>query len=202
MALGMMLADQKGPRGKDTKTTHNTPFTGEFYSTHKTQLVLHGPVLYTDDVLSFLKRHQGKDVFGYYSIFAKHRRYESQREYRFAVYSETPVSEQWGDLYISGMMRDSLAPCRTSTPVRFSNVQFSDSSKAGTVAEPKSPDTRSRSRRSRRTQTDTERWSTRYLGRDGQVDREEQHLRERELVVLTDESLHVLSSTGDDGGPL
>ena len=36
MALGMMLADQKGPRGKDTKTTHNTTFTGEYYSTHKT----------------------------------------------------------------------------------------------------------------------------------------------------------------------
>ena len=195
LALGMMLADQKGPQGKDAKTTHNTVFTGEYSSTHKTQLVVHGPVLYTDDVLSFLKEKQGQDVFGYYSIFAKHRRYESQREYRFAVYSETPVSEPWIDLYISGMMRDSLAPCLTSTGSRFSNVDFPDSTKSSTTATAKNMDTRSRSNKSRQTQTATERWSTRYLSNDGQVSREEHHVRERELIV-TDESMEMISHKG------
>ena len=195
VALGMMLADQKGPRGKDTKTIHNTTFTGEYYSTHKTQLVVHGPVLYRDDVLSFLKEKQGQDVFGYYSIFTKHSRYESQREYRFAAYSETPVSEPWIDLYISGMMHDSLAPCLTSAGDRFSNVEFPNNTKSSTAVTPKDSDTRSRSSRSQRTQTATERWSTRYLGKDGHVNREERHVKERELII-TDESMEAISYKG------
>ena len=197
MALGTMLADQKGPQGKDTTTKHSSSIAGEVQTTHKNQLVVHGPVWYTEDVFSFLNSKQGTDAFGYYSIFTKDKKYESQREYRFAVYSETSVTEEWIDLQISGMMRDSLAPSIIASQSRFSGMKFTDMVREGGSVEQKDPPTQSRSSRSRRNRKTTERWTTRYLDGDGHVDREEHHLRERELVI-TEESVGVLSSKTDE----
>ncbi len=196
MALGMMLADQKGPQGKEAITKHNSSIAGEFQTTHKTQLVIHGPVWYTEDVLSFLNSRQSTDAFGYYSIFTKDKKYESQREYRFAVFSETPVTEEWIDLQISGMMRDSLAPSIIVSQSRFSGMKLTDMVREGGSVGQKDPHTQSRSSRSRRNRKFTERWTTRYLDGDGHVDMEEHHVRERELVI-TEESVDVLSSKTD-----
>ena len=75
---------------------------------HDAQMIFHGPVLYIDDALDFLKSHETELLYWMYPLFVKDTQYRAQREYRFVVHCEKPVEEPHLDLRISGMMRDSL----------------------------------------------------------------------------------------------
>ena len=122
LALGAMLTDQRGPQGKRGHLTH----AGGLQSFHNTQLVLHGPVWYTDDVLAFLRSRESEPLYNMYPVFVKHSKYRDQREYRIVLHCDTPVEDKTLHLYISGAMRDALAPPRTADPVAFQRVGKSD----------------------------------------------------------------------------
>ena len=108
-ALAHMVAEQVGPKGqegslRDTKEGSETEKT-----THKTQWVMHGPVVYTDSVLHALDGITDNKHRLAASIFTKGGGHAPQREYRFAVLNEG-ADEESVILQISGMMRDALKP--------------------------------------------------------------------------------------------
>ena len=56
-ALGLIFLDQIGPNAKNGRFTHNSSGTKSIVSLHDTLKVMHGPVLYTEDVYDFLNAH-------------------------------------------------------------------------------------------------------------------------------------------------
>ena len=121
-ALGLMLADQIGPQGQKGTMSHDS----STESVHDTQLVIHGPVWYTADVLGFIRTHESEPLYLMYPLFVKDLEYQAQREYRFVVHCENPVKETHLDLLISGMMRDSLAPFRSVSAVEYNTETDSE----------------------------------------------------------------------------
>ena len=106
-ALGHMVTEQIGPQGADGSMT-GTTVNGEGVRTkHKSQWILHGPVVYTDRLYDMLT-HDGDEVQRFAAtIFAKSAEYAGQREYRFAIMNEG-AGEETVLLKISDMMRDAL----------------------------------------------------------------------------------------------
>ena len=130
-ALGAMFADQVGPHAKGGRFTHNN----SIESLHESQIVMHGPVWYTDGVYGFLKQFESHRLYSMFRLFVKDRAYQAQQEYRFVLHCETSVEAHTLDLRFSGMLRDSLAP-----PIRSSAVDFqTDGEESGrlTVSEDK-----------------------------------------------------------------
>ena len=108
-ALAHMVAEQVGPRGQEGSLRDTTEGSETEKTAHKTQWVMHGPVVYTESVLDALdgitdNRHRLAA-----SIFTKGKGHAPQREYRFAVLNEG-ADEESIILQISGMMRDALKP--------------------------------------------------------------------------------------------
>ena len=122
LALGVMFADQVGPQGKGG---HFTQADG-IRSFHDSQMVFHGPIWYTDDVLGFLKSHESDPLYSLYPFFVKHSEYRDNGEYRFVLHCETLVETEILRLYISGMMRDALIPQRAVSPVTFERFDDGD----------------------------------------------------------------------------
>ena len=106
-ALAHMVAEQVGPQGSDGWLKDITDGPDGERTTHKTQWVLHGPVVYTDAVYRELTRDSDPRAKIAAAIFTKSAEYAAQREYRFAVLSEGNDDETVL-LRISGMMRDAL----------------------------------------------------------------------------------------------
>ena len=132
-ALALMQADQIGPHQKGDFSHSDS-----IKSLRDTQLVIHGPVWYTDDVLGFLKSYESDPLYWMYPLFVKDSQYKEQREYRFVLHCESPVQEQFLDLQISGMMRDSLAPLRSTSPVQFKMADEVCTSQPSQTVEPTS----------------------------------------------------------------
>ena len=104
-----MVADQIGPQGKGGWST-GTNVGGESVRTkHKSQWVLHGPVVYTDQLYDLLARQEDEVHRLAAMLFAKSTEYAAQREYRFAIMNEG-AGEETLLLKFSGMMRDALRP--------------------------------------------------------------------------------------------
>ena len=176
LSLGEMFADQRGPQGKRGHFTH----AGGTMSFHDSQLVLHGPVRYTDDVLGFLKaRQQEEPLYHLFPLFVKHRDYRHQREYRFVLHCESPVEDETLRLYISGAMRDTLAPLRAAGRVEFRGPEDpranSSSQKIGRPTPTQETMTRTRQRSSKQRRT---------MSVGGEVAQEE-IVTSEETVVLT-----------------
>ena len=121
-ALGEMFANQQGPQGKRGDSNHP----GGIKSFHNAQLVMHGPVWYTDDVLGFLESRRSDPLYLVYPLFLKHSAYRDQQEYRFVVHCETPVESETLLLNISGAMRDALAPSLAAGHVTYQRQEDSD----------------------------------------------------------------------------
>ena len=174
LALGEIFADQRGPQGQRGDSNHPRGIK----SFHNSQLVLHGPVCYTDDVYSFLKSRRSDPLYNMYPLFLKQSKYRDQQEYRFVLRCETFVESETLRLKITGAMRDALAPPRAAGKVTFQRRQESDaSSSSGKVSDPKLTDltmtqTRNTSNRRRRT-----------LSREGEVIQEEIITSEQAIVV-------------------
>ena len=177
LALGEMFVDQWGPQGKRADSTHP----GGFKSFHNSQVVLHGPVWYTEDVIGFLESRQSEPLYYIYALFLKHSKYQEQQEYRFVLNCETPVEIETLHLKITGAMRDSLAPPRTSGHVTFKRIEdASANSSSGKVSGP-TP--------THRTMTQTRNWSNnsrRTLRVEGRVAQEE-IITSKQTIVLTTE---------------
>ena len=177
-ALGTMLADQIGPQGKQATLTHSD---GR-QSVHDSQMIFHGPVLYTDDVLGFLSARKTDLLHWMYPLFVKDIRYAAQREYRFVAHCERPVEQPHLDLRVSGMMRDALAPIHFASPVEFraeADVRKKSASQTTTGPTPKTKTTT----RTRRT-NDRRRWTVKA----GDVVQREELIDREQIISLTTES--------------
>ena len=108
-ALAHMVAEQAGPRGQEGTMRDTMEGSETEETTHKTQWVVHGPVVYTDSVLHALDGITDNTHRIAASIFTKGSGHAQQREYRFAVLNEG-ADEESVILRISGMMRDALKP--------------------------------------------------------------------------------------------
>ena len=177
LALGAMFADQAGPQGQQGHFTH----AGGIRSFHDSQLVLHGPVWYTDDVLGFLKSRESDPLYNMYSLFVKHSEFRDQREYRFVLHCETPVENETLHLHISGTMRDALAPPRSVSPVTFQGPDDSDADSSSQKIVGPAP----RNKTMTRTRRKSER-QRRTISVGGEVAEEEIMTREQVIVLTTE----------------
>ena len=110
-ALALMVAQQLGPRGKEV--TLNSKFEEErFESTHRNQLIIHGPVVYTANAFDLTARAASGGERTFLPVFAKDIRYADQREYRFAIWTNEEPDEEYVDLRVSKAMRGALEPLR------------------------------------------------------------------------------------------
>ena len=176
LALGEMFADQRGPQGKQGHFTH----AGGIRSFHNSQLVMHGPVWYTDDVLRFLASRQSEPLYNMYPLFVKHSKYRILREYRFVLHCQTPVEAETLRLHITGALRDTLAPPRAAGHMTFQRLQHPDADSASQKVEGPTP--------THKTKTQTRRKSERQrrtLSIGGEVAQEEIIDSEQTIVLTT-----------------
>lgn len=117
-ALARMVTEQLGPQSKDGWMRGPIGDAGGTTqkSKHPTQLVVHGPVVYTDQLYDTLARDADEATRIATLIFTKNETHAALREYRFAILRDGAVAEKVL-LTISGMMRDALQP-GTSALVR------------------------------------------------------------------------------------
>lgn len=106
-ALARMVTEQVGPQGKEGWMQNTTKGSETERTKHRLQWVIHGPVVYTDQVYGPVADESDGMKRLAASIFTKSTRYAAQREYRFAVLNEGATDETLL-LQISGMLRDAL----------------------------------------------------------------------------------------------
>ena len=87
-ALGSMVAEQLGAQGNQSPLTHS--FMGEVIArtNHTMQMIIHGPVIYVDDVYTLINEVASPLEKMFLPLFAKETRFSSQREYRFVIWTE------------------------------------------------------------------------------------------------------------------
>ena len=108
-ALARMVIEQIGPLGQDAWSTGTIDGMAGARTKHKSQWVIHGPVVYTDRLYDMVSG-EGDEVRRMAAcLFAKPITHAAQREYRFVVLNGG-AAEESVLLKISGMMRDALAP--------------------------------------------------------------------------------------------
>ena len=111
-ALARMVTEQIGPQGKVASLTGTNDGAAGARTKHKSQLVIHGPVLYTDRPYETLMAETDEARRLAATLFVKSATHTAQREYRFVVMNDgaTEKTEETVLLKISGMMRDALKP--------------------------------------------------------------------------------------------
>lgn len=115
-ALGSMVAEQLGPQGKEEEMKHS--FDEIHRSTfHRNQIIYHGPVIYVEDPYTAISNASSKVEFIFRSIFVKGLKFQDQREYRFAIWSEQEPSAETVDLDVSFAMLGSMRE-RVEGPVQ------------------------------------------------------------------------------------
>lgn len=181
-ALGLMFMDQVGPNGRNGKFTHGSTGTSPLVSLHDCQKVIHGPVLYTDDVYGFLDAHQNTALSQIYPLFVKNNRHQDQREYRFVIVGNEDINNQYRDLLVSGMMKDALLPIG-----KRSSVRFESSSQEQKKDEPISVTSKRYSQRKNQTWSKREKRTRTLTVGEEEKQREEQ--TQEIIVSLTSESV-------------
>ena len=187
LALGEMFANQQGAQGKEGHFTHP----GEITSLHEAQIVMHGPVCYTDDVLGFLESRQSDPLYQMYPLFVKHNEYRDQQEYRFVLHCETPAGSETLRLKIAGAMRDALSPPHSRGRVTFQRSGGSDPDTARLKASDPKP--------THLTLTRTGNWSNRRrraLSIEGNLAREEIISSEQTVVLKSGLPVDALELAG------
>lgn len=187
-ALARMVTDQWGALAGDGWLQDTTSGYERLRTSHRQQLVIHGPVVYRDSVYQTLARMDDERARMAASIFTKDREYSDQREYRFAVFNGGS-SEETVSLNISGMMRDALARTERGLVRSFSPAHRT----AGRDADRPRPESmdgptvirKSRTVTERRAQREEQRSETRSP--DGQVEFSESERRERIEERIVDE---------------
>ena len=185
-ALAHMLAEQIGPRGEEGSFNSATGGTETEKTKHKTQWVMHGPVVYTDSVYDTLDGIADSSYRMAAFMFTKGKDHAAQKEYRFVVLNEG-ADEETVILQISGMMRDALKQTEHGL-VRHARVPVKPGAREETeppqgeqdVANPTAKQMTMRERSAER-----EEWKLETRGPDGQVLSSDGGLREsvRERTV-------------------
>ena len=190
LALAAMFAEQTGLQGRHGHFTHHSGIR----SYHSGQLILHGPVWYTDDVLGFLESFRSGPLYTMYPLFVKDSEFQNQREYRFVLHSESHVESQTLLLQVNGMMRDALAPPRSTGAVVFSPPEDSNAGSSQQISVTSTPGNRTTTKI---TQTGEKRRRTLRMG--DQMEEEETISRE-EVVTLTTVVPAAGLDEAEDGG--
>ena len=116
-ALGSMVVDQLGPQGQEGELT--TSFLGgEVETLHKSQLIMHGPVLYVEDPYSVFiaaadNRPSAEVMHSFaplipHTVFVKGIEHRDQREYRFVIWTEKEPINETVDLDVSMAMMGAM----------------------------------------------------------------------------------------------
>ena len=190
LAVVAMFAEQTGLQGRHGHFTHHSGIR----SYHSGQLILHGPVWYTDDVLGFLESFRSDPIYTMYPLFVKDREFQNQREYRFALHSESPVESQTLHLQVNGMLRDALPPPRSTSAVVFSPPEDSSAGSSQHTSVTSTPGNRTTKRT---TQTGETR---RRALRIGDQIEEEEIVSRGEVVTLTTVVPAAGLDEAEDGG--
>ena len=106
-ALGAMVAEQAGPRGR-TVLLRNTVHGEGFSAAHTSQTVYHGPVVYSDDPNRRLERASSDLELLLLLVFLKDAAHRGQREYRFVVWAEREPVEDRLDLPVSQALLEAM----------------------------------------------------------------------------------------------
>ena len=118
-ALASAFADQHGAQGKIADFDHAF-YGGAIKSFHSCQMIMHGPVWYTDDVYAFLSTRMKDDpLYRFYCLFVKHTDYQDQLEYRFVLHCESPVKGETLSMAIKPDLLAALAPHGESSTVTY-----------------------------------------------------------------------------------
>ena len=107
-ALGLMVAEQCGPQGKENYLKGTFGDLEESQTYHRCQTVFHGPVVYLDDPYKVISEEMSEVGRMLLPVFVKRLEYEDQNEYRFAIWAEEEPAEECKDLKISLAMLGSL----------------------------------------------------------------------------------------------
>ncbi len=106
-ALGAMVAEQRGPRGRIV-LLRNAVEGRTFCTAHKSQTVYHGPVVYADDPARRLEGASSELELSLLLVFLKDAAHRGRREYRFAVWAEDEPAEDALDLDVSPALLDAM----------------------------------------------------------------------------------------------
>ena len=143
LALGSMVSEQFGPRGRE-QTRENRIGELRYSSRHRSQIVIHGPVVYTEDPYKLVVSGQTSLEVAILPMFVKKLKHQAQREYRFVICSEEDPPEECLDVEVSSAMRGSMrklpepSPCTTTL-----RVESGDVNRSATVKEREAPHHRS-----------------------------------------------------------
>ena len=119
LAPASAFADQHGAQGQIADFDHAF-YGGAIKSFHSCQMIMHGPVWYTDDVHGFLStRTEDDPLYRIYCLFVKHTDYQDQLEYRFVLHCESPVKGETLRMAIKPDLLAALAPHGESSPVTY-----------------------------------------------------------------------------------
>lgn len=177
-ALASAFADQHGPQGQAGDLKHAF-YGGAIQSFHSSQMILHGPVWYTDDVHGFLSSRMKDDpLYNFYCLFVKHTDYQDQLEYRFVLHCESPVQGETLRMDIKPDLLAALAPYGETSPISYGRLN--DPSPRPQVKNVTNSATLTKNRRAHRTSRRTLKPST-----GGETFREEIHTEQE--IVLTSE---------------
>ena len=106
-ALGAMVAEQAGPRGRIV-VLRSAVEGRSFSAAHKSQTVYHGPVAYLDDPVRRLEGASSELELSLLLVFLKDAARRAEREYRFVVWAEDDPAEDVLDLDVSPALVDAM----------------------------------------------------------------------------------------------
>ena len=189
-ALAHMVAEQIGPQGKGAVLTDSSEGSKGHRTKHKAQWVMHGPVVYTDNVYAALTRDLNDNERLASFIFTKSIEYAPQREYRFAVLNDG-ADEETLLLRISGMMRDALrvtgGRLERPSPWQSENDQDDQLESSSSCEHHITPTYGRRTTKKRVVEREESRWEIR--AEDGKLRSSEDEIRENVKERIVTESI-------------
>ena len=111
-ALGLMAAEQLEIERDYSVMRSSTDGSNEVERRFPVQQVLHGPVLYSDEVYEDIVRQPPNAQMIYRAIFTKRREFEAQREYRFAIFGRSKTNLPTAYLDVPARLREAFEPPR------------------------------------------------------------------------------------------
>ena len=197
-ALARMVTEQIGPLGKDAWLIGTSHGEAGARTKHKSQWVIHGPVVYTDQLYEMIAGEEDEVRRMAACLFAKPMTHAAQREYRFVVLNGG-ATEEAVLLNISGMMRDALAPAERGL-IRPSPALADTVTEDGTLLpRPVKSSTTQNSRRATVTERKEEREESRVETRtaDGNVLSSQVYRREQVEERIATKDLETGEGIGD-----
>ena len=176
-ALGLMAAEQLEIERDYSVMRFRIDGSNEVERKFPVQQILHGPVLYSDEVCESILQQPPNAQMIYRAIFTKRQKYEAQREYRFVIFGRSKKDLPTAYLEIPARLRETLQPPRKLFALgTISNEDSEDNSSTppGNAQEshkpdrissqPKRTDTSNRNESGRRTGRQRQ---TKWITRDG-----------------------------------